>query len=126
LQAEAVSAWVHEAVEKEEERRMEFLERMQRILPASLLQLLQERPASGGGHARAPRMEVHLSARSKRLPRVEAQPAAMPPHAILAPFVSPPATASHGLAAASSPAASDSGKASEREAALEEHMNDLK
>jgi hypothetical protein len=38
-------------------------------MPQALLQLLQERPnPRGGGHGRAPRMEVHVSTRSKRLP----------------------------------------------------------
>jgi hypothetical protein len=58
-----------QVVEKEEERRVEFLERMQLVMPQALLQLLQERPNTrGGGHGRAPRMEVHVSTRSKRLP----------------------------------------------------------
>jgi hypothetical protein len=39
------------------------------VMPQALLQLLQERPnPRGGGHGRAPRMEVHVSTRSKRLP----------------------------------------------------------
>jgi hypothetical protein len=75
-QAEAVSAWVQEAVEREEERRIEFLDRMQRMMPNSLLQLLQEGAGTCGGYTRVPRMEVHVSARSKRLPVVQA-----PPHA---------------------------------------------
>ena len=73
-QAEAVSAWVQAAVEKEEERRLDFLERLQKRLPQSLLELLGDRPPARGGHVcghglvRAPRMEVQVSARAKHLP----------------------------------------------------------
>ena len=105
---------------------MEFLDRMHRVLPPSLLQLLQERPSSGGGHARAPRLEVHMSARSKRLPQVAPQPAAMPLDAILAPLVFPPSTTSRDLAPSPQASArSDAAKAVEREVALEEHINKL-
>jgi len=89
-QAEAVSAWVQEAVDKEEERRVEFLQRMQPLLPHSLLELLQERPASStgcGGHARAPRMEVQVSARAKRLPIVHRPEGLVDGAALVAPLL---------------------------------------
>lgn len=138
-QAEMVSAWVQGVVDKEEERRMEFLERMQAVLPQPLLQLLHERPLSRGGgigHARAPRMEVHVSARAKRLPIVHPPLGALDAASLLVPLVSARGAQSdegkapnQGHAPVRSPgagAASSSVEANaERHAALEAHVANL-
>ena len=130
-QAEMVSAWVQAVVDKEEERRMEFLERMQAVLPQALLQLLNERPlsrAGGIGHAaRAPRMEVHVSARAKRLPIVNPPQGALDAASLLVPLV---AQAHDQDTPARSPpaaryAASDAEPSADRIAALEAHVANL-
>ena len=130
-QAEMVSAWVQAVVDKEEERRMEFLERMQAVLPQALLQLLNERPLSrggGSGHAaRAPRMEVHVSARAKRLPIVNPPQGALDAASLLVPLV---AQAHDQDTPARSPpaaryAASDAEPSADRIAALEAHVANL-